>query len=825
MLLIISAFLIIDNYNSKTISHFDMHKWPVKVAFCISLVMALASTSCTELDPEDENGTIGTGIYLDGSVGNTLLASGSAVEVLSADGRRSGIPINSSGEFTTDTLSGTGPWMLRVQASADRALFSIAYGNDTSNINAFSDVSLRRWFAQRSLRIDEIFDSPTSLVQLPTSTEYDVSLSSIFQLIEPVLASYEVSRSDVISTRYSDNDQGIDKFLKLNTVVIEDNLISFQVTNPANGFQTETGSPIELSGDSIDNGTAPTKPGSVRALSGGMNDIVLIWEPSSDDTGVLGYEVYRNSVLLGSTPYPQFIDTQLTENQTYSYVVVAFDSAGNLSSQSIPVTGDASQITTDNPTTPTDLSQIPATSSIIRLSWLPADEAGIAYYNVYRGVQDTQDTSLTLYTPLQRVSVPRAVDTTVAVNQTYCYQVEAVTATGLESSRSEALCIQAGNSELTDDGASGTMGLPDDRWLVPDVSTLACSRVLGTQDIPFGLTTINEGCYSVPQTLTVRDGATLQLGDGVVLKFGEAAKLYVEGTLTVLGTVNNPVIFTGMIKVKGSWGGVEFAGTRNPSNFLRGAVIEYGGGADVRAAVSAVVSGLFGGPRFQMEDTLIRHTQGAALYLSVANTRIDSFEGNLIYANDRIGSVAASTVHTFAGSSQYIDNSTNELFVNASTFEETDIVIPSLGIPIVWGGLTIKSGSLTILPGADLKILGGFIVDVDGPVTIVGDAERPITLRGRQTGSQGTWDGLRLHGAGIKILNHVKISYGGASDPETGAIEIDCTGNNRFQVQIDNTEITYSASWGIFVKGDRCTTNIGNTVEYWENALGNSNVP
>jgi len=96
-------------------------------------------------------------------------------------------------------------------------------------------------------------------------------------------------------------------------------------------------------------------------------------------------------------------------------------------------------------------------------------------------------------------------------------------------------------------------------------------------------------------------------GKAWYLKFAESAKLYVEGTLTALGTLNNPVVFTGMKNIAGSWGGVEFAGTTNSANYLRGTVIEYGGGADVRAAVAAGVSGLFSGPFFRMEDTYTIH--------------------------------------------------------------------------------------------------------------------------------------------------------------------------------------------------------------------------
>jgi len=220
-------------------------------------------------------------------------------------------------------------------------------------------------------------------------------------------------------------------------------------------------------------------------------------------------------LLLGNTPYPQFIDTDLTDNQTYSYSVVALDSAGNSSDPSSPVTGNATQTTNVNPTAPRQLSRISATSSTIRLSWLASDASDVASYNVYRGVQDT---SQTVYTLLQRVSVPRATDTNVAINQTYCSQIEAVTATGLLSDRSEALCINATDSSLINDGTIGSFGLPDDKRTVPDLSALACDSVLATQNIPMGLTTITDGCYSVPQTLTVPDGATLQLGEGVVFK-------------------------------------------------------------------------------------------------------------------------------------------------------------------------------------------------------------------------------------------------------------------------------------------------------------------
>ncbi len=802
---------------------------PAGIIFFLALIIALAITSCANTDPEDENGTIGTGILLEGTVSHSLLAPGSFVDAVSSDGKSRQIPINAEQQFSTTSLPGVGPWMLRVRVSADREIFGIAYADGTRNINAFSDVSLRRWFAQNSLRIDQNFDLSDRLVPVPTQSEYDASVSSIVQLIDLVLASYNVTGSDIISTKYDANDSGIDKFLRRNTVVIENELFTFQLTNPDNGIQAETASPTELASNSIDNGSVPSEPGSLRALSDEMDDIVLIWEPSTDDTSVVGYEVYRDQVLIGTTPYPQFIDANLDNNQTYSYTIVAFDSAGNSSAPSAPVSGTTTVQSGDSSiqlTPPTMLQKLSATSSTIRLSWNPPAAPNIASYNVYRGVKDN---TLTLFTLIQRVSVPRATDTAVAINETYCYQVESVNAAGVASSRSEEICIDARSASFNSDGADGSTGLPDDRWKVPDLNVLDCSEVLSTEAIAFGLTTISEGCYSVPQTLTVPEGATLKLNEGVILKFSETAKLYVEGALTILGTLNNPVVLTGESDVRGSWGGVHFAGTRSTENLIRGTVIQYVGAADENgrtpAAITSVVSGLFSGPRFSMEDSVVRYSEGSALALTVANTRIDSFEGNLIYDNASVGTVVASAVHALAGNSQFIENTINRLSVNGRLYIGTDIVIPNLGITIRWGGITIQDGSLTIMPGVDLEIEGSALADVEGPVTVVGDAERPITLRGRYTDAQGTWNGFRLHGPGDKLFDHVNIKYGGVDEPETGAIEIDCTNNNRFRVQINNTEITDSASWGIFLKGSNCETEIGDNVTYWNNARGDSNIP
>ncbi len=79
--------------------------------------------------------------------------------------------------------------------------------------------------------------------------------------------------------------------------------------------------------------TPPTPPvGSLATPTGG--DVVSIaWDAATDNVGVVGYDIYRNSQLLASTgPLTDFFDRTTSRGVTYEYTVRARDGAGNRSS-------------------------------------------------------------------------------------------------------------------------------------------------------------------------------------------------------------------------------------------------------------------------------------------------------------------------------------------------------------------------------------------------------------------------------------------------------------------------------------------------------------
>lgn len=788
------------------------------LALLFALLITLLVTGCSLGEPDDDDdGIFGTGATLRGTFNETELASNNTVNVRSSDGQRASLQYSANGEYSIDQLPGIGPWLLRVELNQDRSLFGIAYDNGTRNINTFSDVSLRRWFALEGMDVDQVFNAPGQIDRLPSSIEYDASVTSIFVLIDLVTASYDVSGDDVISTRYVTNDTGIDAFLRRNSVILEDGLITFQVTDPDTEIQSETATPVDISANLSDSNSPPTMPGSIRAVASENDEIILAWEPSVDDVAVIGYVVVRDETLLGTTPFPQFIDSNVEGDISYRYVIVAIDGAGNSSDPSAPVVGSLNpEVDTVAPPAPTQLSQISASNTVVRLAWNASPAPDVATYRVFRSELTTASV------PIQNVATNRSTDTNIRLDETYCYQVTAIDGSNNESERSNEFCTSAdGGVSMETPVIVPTPGDAEivGDWTVVDADSLNCSSTLTNSDLTVGRLEISNACYTVPETLEIGAGTTLQLGQGAVLRFSSDASLVVSnGSLTALGTRANPVIFTGFEDSPGSWGGIVFS-SNSTDNTLDGAVVQYGGGGDAAAAIETG----FDGARLRILNTLIRRNGRLALSLNSALTRIDAFTGNRLQENEDVGRVVATAASALSGNNEFIDNTVNELTINFRVIDNADVVIPGLDIVISWGGIELTSGSVEIEPGANIEMVGASLISVNGEFNAVGTADAPIALRARSQ-SSGSWDGLLLFGSGDKNIEHVNIIGAGLAG-DTGAIDIDCNQGVPFDVNISNTFISGSDGWGIFAEGSACTVNIDSSVTFSNIALGNINVP
>ncbi|MCY1136935.1 glycoside hydrolase family 3 C-terminal domain-containing protein [Actinoplanes sp. Pm04-4] len=82
--------------------------------------------------------------------------------------------------------------------------------------------------------------------------------------------------------------------------------------------------------------TAPTVPGVPVAASVTSSGLTLSWTPSADTggSGLAGYDVYRDGVLIGSPTTATHTVTGLTPATRYEFTVAARDTAGNRSTRS-----------------------------------------------------------------------------------------------------------------------------------------------------------------------------------------------------------------------------------------------------------------------------------------------------------------------------------------------------------------------------------------------------------------------------------------------------------------------------------------------------------
>jgi len=116
----------------------------------------------------------------------------------------------------------------------------------------------------------------------------------------------------------------------------QDSTIYFQVkANTAeviynglwNVLEVRSYTPLEAAFDN----TAPTAPTALSATHVASDSLRLNWNASTDNVGVVGYEVFRNSVLYATVPTNTARITGLTPSTSYQFTVRARDLKGNRS--------------------------------------------------------------------------------------------------------------------------------------------------------------------------------------------------------------------------------------------------------------------------------------------------------------------------------------------------------------------------------------------------------------------------------------------------------------------------------------------------------------
>ena len=203
-----------------------------------------------------------------------------------------------------------------------------------------------------------------------------------------------------------------------------------RATDAAGNLSTYSNTATALTPDT----TPPSQPATLTATAVSGGEIDLSWGASTDNVGVIGYQVERcqgascTSFAQIATPTATtYKDTTVAVGTSYSYRVRATDAAGNLSTYSNTTSATTQTPDTSPPTQPGTLTATPVSGGEIDLSWSAStDNVGVTGYQVER----CQGTNCTSFAQIASPTGTTYKDTSVSASTNYGYRVRATDAAG-----------------------------------------------------------------------------------------------------------------------------------------------------------------------------------------------------------------------------------------------------------------------------------------------------------------------------------------------------------------------------------------------------------
>jgi RHS repeat-associated protein len=286
--------------------------------------------------------------------------------------------------------------------------------------------------------------------------------------------------------------------------------------------------------------------------------------------------------------------------------------------------------------------------------------------------------------------------------------------------------------------------------------------------------------YELTGSVTVAAEATLAVEPGVVVRFAQSARLYVDGTLNAVGTALAPIRFTGTTETPNWWRHIR---VRNAgSATLEHCDIAYAG---VSSYSDPGQAGLWktGSGALILADTTIRQSVASGLYIQ-DSTGASTLAGCSFRSNAVSGMVlngageVTATGCLFADNAQYgvRQNAADTLVTAGNTFTGNGLASVGInggtrltnwhfhlaGSPFhLLADLTIGAdATLTVDAGVTVAVAQNARFDVDGALHAVGTALAPIRFTGT-TETPNWWRYIRVRNAGSATLEHCDIAHAG----------------------------------------------------------------
>ncbi|MFO7613545.1 MAG: hypothetical protein R6W71_02795 [Bacteroidales bacterium] len=302
--------------------------------------------------------------------------------------------------------------------------------------------------------------------------------------------------------------------------------------------------------------------------------------------------------------------------------------------------------------------------------------------------------------------------------------------------------------------------------------------------------------YIVPCVAQVT--ANIVIKAGVVIEFEDDAGLNVStGSLRVEGTATSKVVFTGKIKVKGSWRGI-YITSQSVNNILDHAVVSYAGGNsfnsnDDRGNVICYNC------KITVTNTEISNGKEHGFHALYSSTDILAFENNIIKNNDKYPIYSRIEYgYIFSGINELSGNGNDYIYLEGGRSVEDHQTWYSSNVPFfIDGNLRIVSGgSLTLFAGADVRFEYSSSVTIEDGAFLAanGEAGNRVILTGLAE-QPGSWKGIiNRSGDPRNVIDFAEIAYaGGGAHNSNGDLGTIIVWSGAYQ-QVTNTILRDAAA-------------------------------
>jgi hypothetical protein len=329
--------------------------------------------------------------------------------------------------------------------------------------------------------------------------------------------------------------------------------------------------------------------------------------------------------------------------------------------------------------------------------------------------------------------------------------------------------------------------------------------------------------YYALQSVQVTAGLTLE--PGVVIESAADVRLWMNGNpayLNAVGTNAKNIIFRGMDKVKGSWRAIHIA-SNNVNNKLDFVQIMHAGSSEVSNQKAALLLQSNTNTQASITNTHISQSGGYGLYIDGDNGNITTFANNNFSDNEaapiRFG---AENMYFLDKNSVYQNNGIQaiEIATGSNAVFRTSGTVPDPGLRYdIYSSLELRA-EVTFESGVTCLFDQGKRLWVTSDGAIIANAVTdPISFMG-MVDAQGAWFGIEIASPSpLNLMNGVIISNGGDSGGRGANIYLfgSSPGSN---LNITNSEISDSETWGIWATSGSVVLNESNNT-FSNNASGN----